>query len=328
MAIAIIAGLDYDSPIIEFNVRPEPGTVPDVIAFKAQKGAARLEILDVQPDNQGMKQPNGEVYQWFKLRFADGREGWLRSHILTIEGDLTGFGYGVIAAATYAYRLTRIMAAVASAPTIAAAPSSPAPVTTPTPAPTSAVPTTPPPAPTPTTPPPAYTGATLYRVPMARYRFIRGFTGPQPNHPGVDYGADDGEPIVAGPAGGLVVASRECVRCNIPGKPSTVLQGFSLGDPRIFSDLHEQLPNSTRQALAARGMAGAHIYAMYAHLNRRDAEPGATLHPGQPFATCGNTGNSSGPHLHLELRASTNATFPGWAAIAKGLIDPLLMFER
>jgi hypothetical protein len=178
---------------------------------------------------------------------------------------------------------------------------------------------------------------------MARYRFVRGFTGHQPDHPGVDYGGDEGEPMLAGPVGGLVVASVECTRCNVPGKPSTVLQGLSLGDPSIFRDqgwnfgfghyiivryLHTQLPPSTRQELANRGMPGAHIYAMYAHLCRLDVAEGAILEPGQVIAGCGNSGNSAGSHLHLELRAGTSASFPGWVHLRDGLVDPLIMFER
>ena len=116
MAFAVIAGLDYDSPVVEFNVRPEPGTAPDVIVLKVQKGQAKLEILEVKPDNQGIKQPDGQVYQWFKLKFANGQTGWLRSHILTIEGDCTGFGYGTISSPTYAYKLNRVVAVAAPAP--------------------------------------------------------------------------------------------------------------------------------------------------------------------------------------------------------------------
>jgi hypothetical protein len=458
MAFAVIVGLDYDSPVVEFNVRPEPGTAPDVIVLKAQKGSTKLEILEVKPDNQGTKQPDGQVYQWFKLKFANGQTGWLRSHILTIEGDCTAFGYGTVSTPTYAYKLNRVMAAAAPAPAAPPIPAPAQPVTTPppvaaapatpaapppvaptpvTPAPTVA-PTPATPAPTAPTPPPAggviicagtvtaprganmrrapvsgesitiipfetivtveeirtipgepfrwirvihentegwtredlfsysgdgtrfnlrvtsttparpvvvpeYTGTSFYPVPMSRFRFIRGFTGPQPSHPGVDYGGDDGEPIFAGPVGGLIVASKECVKCNVPGRPSTVLQGFSLGDERIFTDdgwnfgfghymivryLHKQLPPATRQTLATRGMPGAHIFAMYAHLSRRDLPVGTMLQPNQVFAACGNTGNSSGAHLHLELRASSNSTFTSWAAIANGLIDPLVMFLR
>ena len=149
--------------------------------------------------------------------------------------------------------------------------------------------------------------------------------------------------MLAGPVGGLVVAAKDCARCQVPGKPSTVSQGLTLGDPSIFTDegwnfgfghyvivryLNNQLPPATQQTLASRGMPGGHIYAMYAHLSRRDVQEGAVLEPHHVIGGCGNTGNSTGTHLHLELRASTNPSFPGWAAIESGLVDPVIMFEH
>ncbi|MBZ0293752.1 MAG: peptidoglycan DD-metalloendopeptidase family protein, partial [Anaerolineae bacterium] len=412
------AGLDYESAVVEFNVRPEPGTVSSVVLFKCRKGQENLLILDVQPDNQGTKAPNGQVYQWFKLRFADGQEGWLRSHVLTIQGDLTRFGYGVIGTATYAYILTRVISmAAAPAPSTPPAPE-PTPQTTPAPAPAPA-PTAPvPPAPdpdvsestgiisapfgarlrdapvtggqltiiaagtrvkiieiqsvfgemrrwvylefqgqrgwmredlirilaeTPEADLESYTSSEFYPVPMKRFRFVRGFQGPLPLHNGVDYGGDTGEPMLDGPVGGVCVASEECTKCNVPGKPSTRLQGLGLANPAVFGDkawnfgyghyviiryLNHQLPLPTRQTLADMGLGGGHIYAMYAHLSRRDVQAGDVVGPNQIIGACGDTGNSHGSHVHLELRASTSFDFPGWARIGSGLLDPLLMFKR
>ncbi|MDD4809197.1 MAG: M23 family metallopeptidase [Bacilli bacterium] len=47
-------------------------------------------------------------------------------------------------------------------------------------------------------------------------------------------------------------------------------------------------------------------YSLYAHLNRVDVEVGDSVVAGQQIGLLGNTGNSSGPHLHFEIRDKNN----------------------
>ncbi|MGW3956137.1 M23 family metallopeptidase [Streptomyces sp. NPDC004752] len=51
---------------------------------------------------------------------------------------------------------------------------------------------------------------------------------------------------------------------------------------------------------------GNGTYSQYAHLSRVDVRAGQVVATGQPIARSGNTGNTTGPHLHFEIRTTPN----------------------
>jgi hypothetical protein len=69
--------------------------------------------------------------------------------------------------------------------------------------------------------------------------------------------------------------------------------------------------NWIRDLAGARWVVGNHVildlgsgtYALYAHLRRGSlgVSPGERVKEGQPIAHCGNTGNSTEPHVHFQL---------------------------
>jgi murein DD-endopeptidase MepM/ murein hydrolase activator NlpD len=58
---------------------------------------------------------------------------------------------------------------------------------------------------------------------------------------------------------------------------------------------------------------------LYAHLERIDVQAGQSVNRGQTIGRSGNTGNSSGPHLHFAIRIDPYSRTDGWG----GFSDPL-----
>jgi len=68
------------------------------------------------------------------------------------------------------------------------------------------------------------------------------------------------------------------------------------------------------------------IDSFFGHMSRRDVKTGDKVVRGQQVGLSGSTGNSTGPHLHLEIRAKKDNSVvdrPGVGPFGRGQIDPM-----
>lgn len=118
---------------------------------------------------------------------------------------------------------------------------------------------------------PSYAG--YYMLPLLNGHKTQGIHG----HNGVDYGAPKGSPVYAA-ADGIVKVSN-----------------YRAGNPWFGgygNYVAIEHPNGTQT--------------LYAHMSAVEASVGDTVRQGQIIGKVGNTGRSTGPHLHFEVRGAKN----------------------
>jgi murein DD-endopeptidase MepM/ murein hydrolase activator NlpD len=111
---------------------------------------------------------------------------------------------------------------------------------------------------------------------------IHPITGDRRFHAGTDLGAAMGTPVVAAYSGNVVV--------------SDLMGGYGLA---VVLD-HQKFGQQT----------------LYAHLSEIFVQPGQVVEQGTVIGRVGSTGNSTGAHLHFEVRQLTNQ---GWVATDPGV---------
>jgi murein DD-endopeptidase MepM/ murein hydrolase activator NlpD len=142
-------------------------------------------------------------------------------------------------------------------------------------------------------------------------------------HKGTDFGLRVGVSVVAGGTGTAFVV--RCNRCR-DDAPNFLSQGIrnedadnfrrNLNDPNwgygfgntvIVRYTWDALPTAMRHVMASKNLTNGAVYALYAHFSRIDVQNGQPVNLDTVIGAIGNTGNSTGPHLHLELRLSADA---------------------
>lgn len=111
-------------------------------------------------------------------------------------------------------------------------------------------------------------------------------------HAGVDFGIPTGTEVYACGRGRVVLASFR------------IISGYSV--------IIEHAPG---------------VYSIYYHLDSISAEEGAIVEAGELIGLSGSTGFSTGPHLHWELRVSSENTDPD-AFVARPVLDKNLIISN
>lgn len=125
--------------------------------------------------------------------------------------------------------------------------------------------------------------------PLAEYRYGGVFFAPNIVHTGVDIDAIEGAPILAAGSGTVVSA-----------------------DWGLFSAVPGNITDPYGMAVVIRhdfGYQGEALYTVYAHMSEIIAVLGQHVETGDVLGLVGDTGVTTGPHLHFEVRLGDNTFF-------------------
>jgi murein DD-endopeptidase MepM/ murein hydrolase activator NlpD len=100
-------------------------------------------------------------------------------------------------------------------------------------------------------------------------------------HTGIDIGVGLGTPVAAAADGVVVLAGTNVVGGRVVGYGTYVVIAH-----------------------------GGGLYTLYGHLSRLDVSAGERVRAGQQIGLSGSTGNSTGPHLHFEVRRGVEPVDP------------------
>lgn len=149
--------------------------------------------------------------------------------------------------------------------------------------------------------------------PIADYRYGGTFLSKDVTHTGVDIPANAGTPVLAGGPGTVVWA------------------GWGL-----FSATPGNIYDPYGIAVAIRhdfGYQGRPLYTIYAHMSDVKVTAGEWVATGEQIGNVGDTGRTTGPHLHFEVRLGENTYYStrnpelwlapaqGWGVLAGRIMD-------
>ncbi len=139
--------------------------------------------------------------------------------------------------------------------------------------------------------------------PLANYRYGYFFPDSDIIHTGIDITAARGSPVLAAAPGKIIWA------------------GYGL----YYGYYNKEDPYGLAVTIEHDfGYNGQKLLTVYGHMDRIDVEVGQRVETGTQIGIVGNTGNTTGPHLHFEVRVEANNYFKTrnpelWLAPPQGL---------
>lgn len=176
----------------------------------------------------------------------------------------------------------------------------------------------------------------VFPSPIPGARINQGYNAS--THKGYDLNAKAGTLLKAATTG-EIIRRIECKNCTeekpnrqpIPGRGCPNLYGdidwgFGYGNFIVVRHDYSQVPPKVRQAMDANNLKDGFVYVLYAHMTKLEVSLSQKVRAGTVLGTTGNTGCSSGDHLHFEVRIGNVPTVDNRWSLQKPL-NPNLMFD-
>ncbi len=145
-----------------------------------------------------------------------------------------------------------------------------------------------------------------------------------PGHYAIDLNTPSADKTLRAPYPAALIVADPCPALTVngngsgqmtPGTPTSPANNWGYGAMAVIETRYEDLSAEQLQALAGQGARlepGKSLYVMTAHLRPDQVPaPGASLNAGDAIATLGTSGNSTGPHVHVEVAVATSGLRPG-----------------
>lgn len=285
----------------------------------ADLNAAALHMTNVPDfaDIQGITTKRDALgFLWVHVFFDDGRpDGWTREDKTFVVGDFSIWHAGQYQDRT---RMTEapgwgfktIDSAGATVPSVPVTPSQPPIVVDNT---------------------SGGVESALWASPTKYVKIFEGFGG---GHKGVDLAGALKNKVTARGMG-VVVVVNVCQKCpdgngkapvlNDPNVLDDPAWGYGFGNYVIVRHAWAALPLMTQETLKKQGVSNVNVFSLYAHLDtiQPGLRVGSVVGNGDALGEMGTSGNSSGPHLHLQVSWFNGPALPNTLV---NIINPNWLF--